>query len=100
MDHIAEGDLELSNVIFMDESSVQLECHRKIAYQKKGQPVRLAARPKHPPKLHVCGGISARGATSVVIFTGTLIATRYTRILDSALVPFIKNHYPEVLSRG
>ena len=96
MDRIAEGDLELSNVIFTDESSVQLECHRKIAYQKKGQPVRLAARPKHPPKVHVWGGISARGATSVVIFTGTLIATRYTRILDSALVPFIKKHYPEV----
>ena len=43
--------------------------------------------------MHVWGGISARGATSVVIFTGTLIATR---IRDSALVPFITNHYPEV----
>ena len=65
-------------------------------YQKTGQPVWLAARPKHPPKVHVWGGISARGATSVVIFIGTLISTRYTRILDSALVPFIENHYSEV----
>ena len=95
LDRVAVGDLELSDVIWMDESSIQLESHRKTVYQKKGQPIRLTGRPKHPPKIHVGGGISARGATPIVIFTGTLIATRYTRILDAALVPFIQQHYPD-----
>ena len=94
LDRIAEGDLQLSDVIWTDESSIQLESHRKITYQKKGHPVHLAGRPKHPPKIHVWGGISSRGATPIVMFTGTLIATRYTRILDAALLPFIHQHYP------
>ena len=38
--------------------------------------------------------ISARGATQIVFFTGILNATRYTDILDAALLPFIENHYP------
>ena len=81
-------------MLWTDESSIQLESHRKITFQKKGQPVRLASRPKHPPKIHAWGGISAWGATPIAIFTGTLIATRYTRILDAALVPFIQQYYP------
>ena len=36
---------------------------------------------------YMCGGISKRGATAVVIFTGIMNATRYTNILDAALVP-------------
>lgn len=94
MVRVAEADMDFSDVIWTDESSIQLEFHRKIMYQKKGQPIRLAARAKHPPKIHVWGGISSRGATPIVIFTGTLIATRYTRILDAALVPFIDKHFP------
>ncbi len=50
MDRVAEADLELSDVIWTDESSIQLESHRKVTYQKKGQPIRLAGRPKHPPQ--------------------------------------------------
>lgn len=97
LDRTVEGDLELSDVIRTDESSIQVESHCKIVYQKQGQPIRLAGRHKHPPKIHVWGGggESARGATPIVIFTGTLIVTRYTRILDAALVPFIQQHYPE-----
>lgn len=94
LERIAEADMEFSDVIWTDESSIQLESHRKITYQKKGKPIRLAARAKHPPKIHVWGGISSRGATPIVIFPGTLIATRYTRILDAALVPFIDKHFP------
>ena len=41
------------------------------------------------------GGISKHGATNIVIFTGILNATRYTDILDAALVPFIEGHYPD-----
>jgi len=95
IDRVAEGDLELSDVIWTDESSIQLESHRKTVYQKRGQPIRLAGRPKHPPKIQVWRGISARGATPTVMFTGTLTATRYMRILDAAVVPFLEHHYPD-----
>ena len=55
----------------------------------------MVSRPKHPTKVHVWAGISAKGATSVIIFTGTLTATRYTDILEAALIPFEEAHYPE-----
>ena len=32
VDHVAEGDLELSDVIWTDESSIHLESHRKTVY--------------------------------------------------------------------
>ena len=54
----------------------------------------MVSRPKHPQKVHVWAGISAKGATAIVIFTGILTTTRYTDILDAALVPFIEEHYP------
>lgn len=94
LDRIAEADLDMADIIWTDECTVQLEPHRKTTYQKKGEPLQYAARPKHPPSVHVWGGISSRGATPIVIFTGVLIATRYTRILDAALLPFLSKHFP------
>jgi len=35
-----------------------------------------------------------KGATSVVVFTETLTATRYAKILDAALLPFSRKHFP------
>ena len=93
-ERVEQNDLEFDDVIFSDESSVQLESHRKTSYHKLGQLSRLCGRPKHPAKVHVWGGISARGATQVVIFTGIMNATRYTDILDASLIPFLENHYP------
>lgn len=95
LDRVIAGDLDLDDVIWTDECSVQLESHRKITYHKQGEPFRMVSRPKHPPKVHVWARISARGATSVVIFTGVLTATRYTDILEVALIPFIEEQYPE-----
>ena len=91
---IADG-LDLDDVIWTDECSVQLESHRKTTYHKLGEPSRMVSRPKHPPpKVHVWAGISAKGASSVVIFTGSLTATRYTDILEAALIPLVEEHYP------
>ena len=41
------------------------------------------------------GGTNSWGATPIVILMGTLIhvATRYTRVLDAAEVPFIQKYY-------
>ena len=94
LDRVLSNDFELSDVIWTDECSVQLESHRKITYHKHGEPSKMVSRPKHPPKVHVWAGISAKGATAIVIFTGILTATRYTDILEAALLPFIEEHYP------
>ena len=54
------GDLDLDDVIWTDECSVQLESHRKTMYHKQGEPSRMVSRPKHPPKVHVWADISLR----------------------------------------
>ena len=53
------------DVIWSDETTVQLENHRRLCYRKDGEKPRLKPRPKHPIKVHVWAGISKRGATEV-----------------------------------
>ena len=88
------GDLDFANVVWTDECTVQLESHRRITFRKKQQPVRYSMKPKHPPKINVWAGISRRGATKVVIFSGTLTATRYVDILEAGLLPFLATYFP------
>jgi hypothetical protein len=90
---LEEGDT-FENVVWTDESTVQLDSYRAKSYYKEGQPVPLKPKPKHPAKVHVWAGISAQGATPIVIFTGIMTATRYTDILEVGLVPFLGDHYP------
>ena len=85
---------QFEDVIFAGESSIQLETHRKRCYRKKCAPRMLKPRPKHPLKVHVWGGISKRGPTSIVIFTGLMTATRYTQILQAGLLPSAYALYP------
>ena len=82
------------DVIWSDETSVQLETHRRFQCYKRGQKPHCKLRPKHPTKVHVWVGISCRGPTGVCIFDGIMDATMYTRILDQCLVPFIRDVYP------
>jgi len=77
------GDMESDDVLFTDECTVQLDSHRRVMFYKKGQPVKYKMKAKHPPKVNVWAGISSRGATKVVVFTGRLTATRYVDILDA-----------------
>ena len=85
---------QFDDVIFTDESTIALERHHKKSYRKKGQPRKMKAIPKHPVKVHVWGGISKKGSTCIVMFTGILTATRYAEILDADLLPFIQSQYP------
>ncbi len=89
------GDLDFENVLWTDECTVQLESHRRITFHKLGQTVRYKMRAKHPPKINVWAGISCRGATKVVVFCGTLTATRYVDILEVGLLPFLDTYYPD-----
>ena len=82
------------DVIWTDETTVQLESHRRHSYRKRGEQPTLKPRPKHPIKVHVWAGISRRGPTPVVIFEGIMTAESYISILRASLLPFIQSTYP------
>ena len=50
---------------------------------------------KHPSKIHIWDGISVRGATRIIMFTGIMNAPRYVKILETGLVLFITKYFPE-----
>ena len=83
------------DVIWSDESSVQLDHHGRLCFRRKGQPRKLKPKPKHSAKVHVWAGVSKRGATAIVIFTGILTSTRYCDILDGTLRPFLEKIFPD-----
>ena len=84
---------EFKDVIFADESTVQLEQHSRICFRKRLQPRQLKQRAKHPIKIHVWGGISVKGATKVIMFTGIMNAQRLGLILEAGLLPFIQEKF-------
>ena len=90
LEHLNHG---FENVIWSDETTVQLESRRRHSYRKKGEQPTLKPRPKHHIKLHVWAGISRRGTTPIVIFEGTMNADLYVSILQKSLVPFMHNTY-------
>ena len=90
-----DNEERFSDVIFTDECTVQLECHRRKSFRKKNAPRKLKYRHKHPQKIHVWAGISKRGATRLVMFGGIMTATRYGDILSASLVPFLRQVYPD-----
>lgn len=89
------NDERFEDVIFTDECSVEIDYHGRLCFRKIGQLRKLKPRPKHPHKVHIWGGISKRGATQIVIFTGILTATRFTEILSAGLLPFIEQIFPD-----
>ncbi len=84
---------DFANIIWTDECSVQLQSHSLRCYRKVGQPKKLKPKPKHPFKIHLWGGISCKGATPLVLFTGKLCSTKLLKIFDAGLVPFIESVY-------
>lgn len=84
------------DVIFTDESTIWLERHSKICFRKKGEPPKLKPRGKHPFKLHVWAGISKRGATPILLFTGIMRKEFYVeQILQNVLLPFTQTTFPD-----
>lgn len=91
-EHI-EDDFE--DVVWTDETTVQLETHRRYCCRKDGLKPRCKPRPKHPVKVHVWAGISWRGRTEICIFVGIMNADLFIRVLSHALVPFLQRVYPD-----
>ena len=90
-----EDKEDFSDVIWSDECTVQLDNHGRLCFRKAKQPRKLKGRAKHPIKVHIWGGISRRGATQIVVFTGVMTAIRYCTILEAGLLPFIKSVFPD-----
>lgn len=86
------------DVIWSDETSVQLETHKRFCYRKVGEAPRPKPRPKHPVKVHVWAGISRQGATEVCIFEGIMAAPLYCEIIKETLLPFIQKTFPHPAS--
>lgn len=88
----AEKD-NFDNVIWSDETSVQLECHQRECFRKANQPPKLKPKPKHPIKVHVWAAISKQGATEICIFEGKMDAPFYVQVLECHLLPFIHSNF-------
>lgn len=93
-ERVREKD-KFEDVVWTDECSVQQDSHGRLCFRRVKEPRKLKPKPKHPVKVHVWAGISYRGATQIVIFTGIMTAVRYCLILESGLLPFLKSKYPE-----
>ena len=84
------------DVLFTDESTIWLERHGRICFTKKGQRPKLKPKAKHPFKAHVWAGISTRGATPIVVFTGIMRKEFYVEaILQDTLIPFVSRRFPD-----
>ena len=75
---------EFHDVIWTDETNVQMESHHRFCCSKRGQ----KPRPKHPTKVHLWAGISWNGSMKVCVFDGIMNAEVYVNILSQCLVPF------------
>lgn len=74
----------------MNECTAQLEQHSRVCFHKKFQP-----RAKYPIKIHIWGGISAKGPTRLVMFTGIMNADHLGAVYEAGLLPFIREIFPD-----
>lgn len=86
---------DFHNVIWSDETTVQLESHWHFCCFKKGQKPRYKPRPKHPTTVHVLAGISWNGTTNVCILDEIINAEMYVDPLSRCLVSFYWQVYPD-----
>ena len=63
-------------------------------FQKERTGTKIETKGETSNKGAYLGGICKRGATHIVIFTGTMTAIRYCTILDKSLKPFIERVFP------
>ncbi|CAH1264495.1 Hypp3001 [Branchiostoma lanceolatum] len=94
----SESGETFDDVIFTDESLIMLDNHAKLCFRNKWDKVvqaKLKPRFKHPVKVYIWAGISKRGATRVLIFTGIMDSVSYVNeILHRTLRPWIQKVFP------
>ena len=82
---------DFKDVVWTDESMIQLENHRTFSYRKVNAPPKPKARPKNPYKVMVWAGISRRGATNICLLSGSVDSVVYQEVLQMHLLPFLEN---------
>ncbi len=86
----AQLDDDFKDVLWTDETSMQLECHKRFCCRKKGERPRPKPHTKHPVKVHMWAGIGWHECTDICIFDGTIDAPMYISILQAALLPTLQ----------
>uniref|UniRef100_A0A1I7X4N8 DDE_3 domain-containing protein n=1 Tax=Heterorhabditis bacteriophora TaxID=37862 RepID=A0A1I7X4N8_HETBA len=82
---------QFMDVCFSDECIFQVDSNSRACFVTKDDYFgRLRPVAKHPPKIHVCGGISMRGATALTIFPENvrLNSEKYCQIINNIYLPF------------
>ena len=73
-----------------------MDCHGKFCFRKKHQLPKLKPASKHPYKVHIWAGISKRGPTDIIVFTGIMKKEFYVEeVLAKGLLPFVKKVFPD-----
>ena len=75
---------QYDDVIDIDECTVDGE---EMQHTKIG-------KPKHNLKIHLFGGISRKGLSPLVMFTGIMYSKDYQNFLTRTIVPFIAEKFP------
>ena len=73
------------NVIFTDECSIWLN-RGSVGIWTKATARPISKVKRHTQKLHIWGGISARGTTILKIFTSNFNSTSYIETLNECLI--------------
>ena len=90
---------DYDDAIFVDECTVELKIFNPTNWRKDDQPLLRAAggklgKPKHGFKVHLFGGISRKGLTPLIAFTGKMCSGDFQNWLSLSVKPFIRQKYP------
>ena len=89
----ANLDNNFDDVIWSDESSIQLDCHRRYCCRKEGERPRPKPRPKHPTKVHVWAGISKKGLQGFVFLKEPWMPYYIVKYLDKLFCHSYKKNF-------
>jgi len=89
---LANRERDWNNVIFTDESTIQLFANPSKVWKRKGEKI-IAHTVKHPPKIHIWGSLSSKGFGKLIIFTGILDSTKLCKIYKKGLLPVAKEWF-------
>ena len=91
---LLEANENFKDVIFSDESTIQLHTNKSTSYHVRGAAPQSIPKPKHPLKVHVWAAISRKGASRILVFDGIMESTFFTTsILQDTLLDFVNRKF-------
>lgn len=91
---LTREDFEYS--IFIDECTVKMDKNGRFQWYKKRKNQTksgLVAKYKHTASIHVIGGISRRGRTKLIIFSGNTNTAGFKEVASQFISPFVAEKY-------